>query len=139
MDIALLVLRIVVGLGFAAHGAQKLFGWFGGHGLKATIQVFRQHMKIPAGATVIAALIEFGGGVAMIIGFLSRPAALSLIVIMLVAVSKVHWKHGFFLGSQPGQPNGWEFNFALIAMALAVLIGGAGALSIDYTLRPIGE
>jgi putative oxidoreductase len=70
---------------------------------------------------------------------LARPSALGIIVVMLVAIAKVHWKNGFFLGTQPGQANGWEYNFVLIAMALAVLIGGAGALSIDYALRPHGE
>jgi putative oxidoreductase len=73
------------------------------------------------------------------VGFLARPAALGLIGVMLVAIVTVHWKHGFFLASQPGQANGWEFNFALIAMALAVVIGGAGALSIDGLLRPWGD
>jgi putative oxidoreductase len=96
-------------------------------------------MKIPPAATVLAVLIEFLGGIAMIVGLLARPFALGLIVIMLVAIAKVHWKNGFFLASQPGQANGWEYNFALIAMALAVLIGGAGALSVDILLRPYGE
>jgi uncharacterized membrane protein YphA (DoxX/SURF4 family) len=57
---------------------------------------------------------------------------------MLVAIAKVHWKNGFFLAAQPGQGNGWEYNFALVAMAVAVLIGGAGALSVDFLLRPYG-
>jgi putative oxidoreductase len=133
-----LVVRLALGIVFFAHGSQKLLGWFGGHGLKATIQVFQQYMKIPPAATVLAVLIEFLGGIAMIVGLLARPFALGLIVIMLVAIAKVHWKNGFFLASQPGQSNGWEFNFVLIAMALAVLIGGAGALSVDVLLRPYG-
>jgi putative oxidoreductase len=134
-----LVVRLALGVVFFAHGGQKVLGWFGGHGLKTTIQVFQQYMKVPPAATVVAAFIEFFGGVAMLVGFLSRPFALGLIVVMLVAIAKVHWKNGFFLASQPGQANGWEYNFALIAMALAVLIGGAGALSVDILLRPYGE
>jgi putative oxidoreductase len=134
-----LVVRLALGIVFFAHGAQKVFGWFGGHGLKATIQAFQQHMKIPPAATTLAAFIECFGGLALIVGLLARPAALGLIAVMLVAVAKVHWKNGFFLATQPGQSNGWEYNFALIAMALAVVIGGAGAVSIDYALRPIGE
>ena len=134
-----LVVRLAAGIVFFAHGSQKVFGWFGGHGLKATIQVFHQYMKIPPAATVLAAFIECFGGLALIIGFLARPSALGLIVVMLVAIAKVHWKNGFFLATQPGQSNGWEYNFALIAMALAVLIGGAGALSIDHLLHPYGE
>jgi len=133
------VVRVALGVVFIAHGGQKVFGWFGGPGLKATIQTFQQYMKVPPAATVVAAFIEFFGGVAMLVGFLSRPFALGLIVVMLVAIAKVHWKNGFFLASQPGQANGWEYNFALIAMALAVLIGGAGALSVDILLRPYGE
>jgi putative oxidoreductase len=134
-----LVVRVALGIVFFAHGAQKVFGWFGGHGLKATIQVFQQYMKIPPAATVIAAFIECFGGLAILVGVLARPVAVSLIVVMLVAIAKVHWKNGFFLATQPGQANGWEYNFVLIAMALAVLIGGAGALSIDYALRPLGQ
>jgi putative oxidoreductase len=88
---------------------------------------------------VIAAFIECFGGLAILVGVLARPVAVSLIVVMLVAIAKVHWKNGFFLATQPGQANGWEYNFVLIAMALAVLIGGAGALSIDYALRPLGQ
>ena len=134
-----LVVRLALGIVFFAHGAQKVFGWFGGNGLKATIQVFQQYLKIPPAATVLNAFIECFGGLALIIGVLARPSALAIIVVMLVAIAKVHAKNGFFLASQPGQANGWEFNFVLIAMALAVLIGGAGALSIDYALRPHGE
>ena len=133
-----LVVRLALGIVFFAHGSQKLLGWFGGHGLKATMQVFQQYLKIPPAATGLAVLIEFLGGIAMIVGLLARPFALGLIVIMLMAIAKVHWKNGFFLASQPGQSNGWEFNFVLIAMALAVLIGGAGALSVDGLLRPYG-
>jgi putative oxidoreductase len=134
-----LVVRVALGIVFFAHGAQKVFGWFGGHGLKATIQMFQQYMKIPPAATVLAAFLECFGGLALIVGFLARPVALGLIVVMLVAVVKVHWKNGFFLAAQPGQANGWEYNFVLIAMALAVLLGGAGALSIDGLLRPYGQ
>ena len=134
-----LVVRLALGIVFFAHGSQKVFGWFGGHGLKATIQVFHQYMKIPPAATVLVAFIECFGGLALIAGFLARPSALGLIVVMVVAVAKVHWKNGFFLATQPGQANGWEYNFALIAMALAVLIGGAGALSVDHLIRAHGE
>jgi len=134
-----LVVRLALGIVFFAHGSQKVFGWFGGHGLKATIQVFQQYMKIPPAVTVLVAFIECFGGLALIVGFLARPSALGLIVVMLVAIAKVHWKNGFFLATQPGQANGWEYNFALIAMALAVLIGGAGALSVDHLIRAHGE
>jgi putative oxidoreductase len=134
-----LVVRLALGVIFFAHGAQKVFGWFGGPGLKATIQMFRQFMNIPPAATVLAAFIEFFGGLALVLGVLARPAALGIVAVMLVAIAKVHWKNGFFLATRPGQANGWEYNFVLVAMAVAVLIGGAGALSVDRLLRPYGQ
>lgn len=134
-----LAVRLALGVVFFAHGAQKVFGWFGGPGLRATIDGFRQ-MGIPPWAAVLAALIECFGGLAMVIGFLARPAALGLIGVMLVATAKVHARHGFFVNfaMTAGKGHGWEFNLALIAMALSILIGGAGALSIDRLIAPWG-
>jgi putative oxidoreductase len=134
-----LLVRLALGVVFFTHGAQKMFGWFGGAGLKATMQTFQQYLKVPPAATALAAFIECFGGLALVVGVLARPAAVGIIVVMLVAIAKVHWKNGFFLATAPGKGNGWEFNFVLIAMALAVLIGGAGALSVDVLLRPYGE
>jgi len=82
------VVRLALGIVFIAHGGQKLFGWFGGPGLKATIQTFQQYMKVPPAATVVAALIEFVGGVALLVGLLARPAAAGIIVVMLVAIDR---------------------------------------------------
>jgi putative oxidoreductase len=133
-----LVVRLALGAVFFAHGAQKIFGWFGGPGLKGTIGYFREQLGVPPAATILAALIECFGGLALIVGFLARPAALGLIVVMLIAVSKVHAQHGFFLNFSmtPGKGHGIEYNFALIAMALSILIGGAGAISIDWLIAP---
>jgi putative oxidoreductase len=140
-SLSMLVVRLGAGIVFFAHGAQKVFGWFGGPGLKATIQTFQQYMKIPPAATVLAAFIECFGGLALIVGLLVRPAALGLIVVMLVAVANVHWQHGFFINfsGTPGKGHGFEFNFVLLMMLLAVLVAGAGVLSIDRALRPLGE
>jgi putative oxidoreductase len=134
-----LVVRVALGVVFFAHGAQKTFGWFGGHGLSATIGGFRQ-MNVPPAATALAAFTECFGGLALIIGLLARPAALGLILVMLVAIAKVHGKHGFFLNfaMTPGKGHGYEFNLVLIAMALSILIGGAGAVSIDRLIAPFG-
>jgi putative oxidoreductase len=134
-----LVVRVVLGIVFFAHGAQKTFGWFGGHGLSATIGGFRQ-MNIPPAATALAAFIECFGGLALIVGLLARPAALGLILVMLVAIAKVHGRHGFFLNftMTAGKGHGYEFNLVLIAMALSILIGGAGAVSIDRLIAPFG-
>ncbi len=130
---SLLITRLVLGVIFFAHGAQKVFGWFGGKGLKGTIGYFQQGLGIPPALTVLAALTECFGGLAVLVGFLARPAALGLIVVTLVAIAKVHWQHGFFVNWSlaAGKGHGFEMNFALIGMALAVLVGGAGAVSID--------
>jgi len=130
--------RVTLGAIFFAHGAQKVFGWFGGHGLKGTIGYFQQALHVPPALTVLAALIECLGGLAVLVGFLSRPAALGLIVVMLVAISKVHWPNGFFINwaLEPGKGHGIEMNLALVGMALAVLAGGAGAVSIDRLIAP---
>lgn len=130
---SLMIVRLFLGVIFFAHGAQKLFGWFGGPGLKGTINFFRSSLGVPPALAVIAALTECFGGLAVFVGLLSRPAALGLVAVMLVAVVKVHWRNGFFLNMslQPGKGHGFEFNFALIGMALAVLVGGGGAKSID--------
>jgi putative oxidoreductase len=135
-----LVVRLGLGMIFFAHGAQKVLGWFGGHGLRGTISYFKQGLGIPPAATVIAASIEFLGGLCLIVGFLARPAALGLVVVMLVAIGTVHIKNGFFINwtMTPGQGHGYEFNLALIAMALAILIGGAGVASVDRLLAPWG-
>lgn len=135
---SLLIVRVVLGVIFFAHGSQKLFGWFGGHGLKGTIGFFQSALKIPAPLTVLAALTECFGGLAVLVGFLSRPAALGLAIVMLVAISKVHWPNGFFLNFslQPGKGHGFEFNLALIAMAAAVMVGGGGAFSVDRLINP---
>lgn len=135
-----LVVRLALGVIFFAHGAQKVFGWFGGYGLTATIAGFKQ-MNVPPAATVVAAFIECFGGLALIVGFLARPSALGLVVVMLVAVAKVHGRNGFFLNMMmtPGKGHGYEFNLALIAMALSILIGGAGMLSIDRIIAPLGD
>lgn len=131
---SLLVVRLGLGVIFFAHGSQKVLGWFGGHGLGGTVKMFRG-MGVPPAAAVLVAFIEFLGGLGMIVGLLARPAAVGIIVVMLVAIAKVHGKHGFFLNlGVPGKGPGFEFNLALIAMALAILIGGAGILSLDRAI-----
>jgi putative oxidoreductase len=135
---SLFIVRVVLGVIFFAHGAQKVFGWFGGPGLRGVIGYFKQSLGIPAPLTVLAALTELLGGLAMVVGFLVRPAAVGLIIVMAGAITQVHWRHGFFLNwaLEPGKGHGYEMNLALIAMALAVLVGGAGILSIDRLISP---
>ena len=90
----------------------------------------------PPTLTVLAAVTECFGGLAVFVGLLTRLAALGLIAVMVVAIAKVHWRNGFFLNMslQPGKGHGFEFNFALIGMALALLVGGGGAKSLDRLL-----
>jgi putative oxidoreductase len=129
------VVRVMLGIIFFAHGAQKVLGWFGGHGLKATTQSLASTGISPAIAYLVC-FFELLGGIGLILGLLSRPAALAIVVVMVGAIAKVHWQHGFFLNwsLQPGKGHGYEANLAFIAMALACLIAGGGALSVDRLL-----
>ena len=123
----LTVLRIFVGIIFAAHGSQKLFGWFGGGGLAGTAQWMESIGLAPG--TVMAVLAggtEFLGGLALIVGLLARPAALGLSFTLLVAIFSVHIHNGLFMAN-----NGYEFALALLGGTIAVLIEGAGKLSLD--------
>ena len=130
IDVGLLVLRLVLGVIFIGHGAQKLFGSFGGPGLKGTAQGFEQIGLRPGRLmAILAGLAEFLGGILVIWGFLTPLAALALIGVMTVAVLTVHLKNGFF-----NTNGGYEFNLALAGMALTLLIAGAGAYSLDNLL-----
>jgi putative oxidoreductase len=129
-DIALLVLRLVLGGVFVAHGAQKLFGSFGGPGIEGTAGFHEQLGIKPAKPmAVLAGLAEFVGGILMIAGFLTPLAALALVSVMVVAILKVHLKNGFFAAS-----GGYEFNLVLIAVATALFLAGSGAYGIDAAL-----
>jgi putative oxidoreductase len=130
INVGLLVLRVVLGVIFAAHGAQKLFGAFGGPGLRGTAGFHGQlGIKPPYLMAVVAGLAEFVGGILIAVGFLTPLAAVALILTMAVAVFTVHLKNGFF-----SMNGGYEFNLALAGMALTLLITGAGALSLDAAL-----
>jgi len=123
----LTLLRVIAGLTFAAHGSQKLFGWFGGYGL-AGVGQWMESIGLAPGylMALLAGSAEFFGGVALIVGLLVRPAAAVLAVTMLVAIVTVHLANGFFMSN-----NGYEFALALLAISLAVMIEGAGKLSLD--------
>jgi putative oxidoreductase len=122
VDLALLILRVIVGIIFAAHGAQKLFGAFGGMGLAETVK-----MMGPLGYLVTIG--EFFGGLGLVVGFLTRFSAASLIVIMLGAIALVHGKNGFFLDK-----GGFEYNLALIGLLAPILLCGPGRYSIGRYL-----
>ena len=123
----LTLLRVIAGVTFAAHGSQKLFGWFGGYGL-AGVGQWMESIGLAPGylMALLAGSAEFFGGLALIVGLLVRPAAAVLAVTMLVAIVTVHLANGFFMSN-----NGYEFALALLAISLAVMIEGAGKLSLD--------
>ena len=122
-----LPLRLIAGLIFTAHGAQKLFAWFGGYGLGGTGQ-WMESIGLSPGylMALMAGSAEFFGGILLIIGFLTRPTALILAITMLVAISTVHINNGLFMSD-----NGYEFGLSLIAITLALFIQGGGKYSID--------
>jgi putative oxidoreductase len=133
-DYTLAMLRVILGIVFFAHGAQKALGWFGGPGFNGTINFFQQ-AGIPAPLAVLAIAAEFLGGLGLLVGLLARVAALGIITNMVVAILMVHNQVGFFMnwsGNQKGE--GFEFHLLAIAVGLAVLVKGAGALSIDRLL-----
>ncbi|MCL4740427.1 MAG: DoxX family protein [Burkholderiaceae bacterium] len=125
-----LALRIPVGIVFAAHGAQKLFGWFGGYGLEGSGQFFASVGLNPGYLlALLAGLAEFFGGLALVAGLLVRPAAAALAFAMLVAIFAVHWGKGFFAAS-----GGYEFALALFAASLSLLFSGGGRFSVDRAI-----
>jgi putative oxidoreductase len=127
MDIAFLIVRIVVGLGLAAHGAQKLFGWFGGHGIAGTGQYFESLSFRPGRAFAVAAgLGEFGGGLLTFLGLWGALGPALIVLVMLTAVLVVHLGKGYF--TSDGGP---ELPLLYIAGALAVAFAGSGAYSLD--------
>jgi putative oxidoreductase len=134
-DAATAILRLALGVVFFAHGAQKMLGWFGGSGFSGTMSFFTETMHIPAVLAFLAIAAEFFGGLGLIVGLLSRVAALGITVNMVVAIAMVHHQFGFFMnwfGAQKGE--GYEYHLLVIAMAVLVILRGAGAVSLDRAL-----
>ncbi|MDN4074880.1 MULTISPECIES: DoxX family protein [Fictibacillus] len=127
LSLGLLIIRLVIGLSFAAHGTQKLFGWFGGHGLKGTAG-WLESIGVKPGYTMalLAGLAEFGGGLLFAAGLVTWLGAAAIIFTMLIAIVKVHGANGFWSTS-----GGYEYNLILIAVALGVAFTGAGDYSLD--------
>ena len=130
MSLGLLVLRVVVGLLFFGHGAQKLFGWYGGYGLHGTGQFF-ESMGLPQGKrqAFMAGVFEAGGGLLLALGLLTPFAAAALIAVMTVAVIKVHFAKGVWITN-----GGYEYNAVLVAVAFALAAAGPGNWSLDHAL-----
>ena len=130
-DYLLTIVRVVLGVVFLAHGAQKVTGWFGGYGFSATMGGM-EHMGIPTPLAFLAIATEFAGGLGLIGGLLSRVAAFGIAVEMVVAITKFHSPNGFFMnwmGNQKGE--GFEYHLLALALLIVVLLRGSGALSLD--------
>jgi putative oxidoreductase len=134
-DTATALLRLVLGIVFFAHGAQKMLGWFGGYGFAGTMGFFTGMLHIPAPFAFLAIAAEFFGGLGLILGFLTRIAAFGIAVNMLVAIVMVHSSFGFFMnwsGTQKGE--GFEYHLLALAVTAFLMIRGAGALSVDHAI-----
>lgn len=134
-DGATTILRLVLGVIFFAHGAQKMLGWFGGYGFTNTMGFFTGVMHIPALFAFLAIAAEFFGGLGLIFGFLTRIAAFGIFSNMVVAIFMVHRQFGLFMnwtGTQKGE--GYEYHLLVLAITAFLVIRGAGAASLDRVL-----
>ncbi|MGA2730299.1 MAG: DoxX family protein [Terracidiphilus sp.] len=134
-DWVLTLARIILGIIFFAHGSQKVFGWFGGPGLRQTMRTLTEVVGLPSIVALAAIGTEFVGGVALILGFLARISALGIAVNMLAAIVMVHGKYGLFMnwfGDRKG--HGIEYHLLAIALAIVIIAKGAGAFSLDGLL-----
>jgi len=131
LDTALLLLRLVIGLLFIGHGTQKLFGWFGGHGLEGTTAFFEKLEVYPPRMWAwIAALGETLGGLGLVVGLLTPVAGAAIIGVMLMAIAKVHWQHGLWVSN-----NGMEYTLMNLVVAGVLGLTGPGAYSLDALLN----
>jgi putative oxidoreductase len=139
-DVAITILRLVLGVVFFAHGAQKALGWFGGYGFTGTMGFFTGMMHIPAPFAVLAIAAEFLGGLGLIFGLLTRVAAFGICCNMAVAVAMIHHQFGLFMnwtGTQKGE--GIEFHLLALAITVFLMIRGAGAASVDRLWSSSGK
>lgn len=134
-DETLTLMRLILGILFFAHGAQKMLGWFGGFGFSGTMHFFTTTLHIPAAFAFLAICAEFFGGIGLILGLLARIAAFGIAMNMVVAVLMVHHQFGLFMnwyGNQKGE--GFEFHLLVLAIAITIMVRGAGAFSVDGAL-----
>jgi putative oxidoreductase len=134
-DVAMLILRVLAGVVFFPHGAQKVLGWFGGYGLAGTMGSFTGKLGIPAVFAGLAIVAEFLGSLGLVVGFLTRVAAFGLACVMVVGAGLVHAQNGFFMnwfGNHAGE--GFEYHILATAIMLALMIKGGGLWSIDRAL-----
>jgi putative oxidoreductase len=134
------VLRLVLAAVYFPHGAQKVLGWFGGPGYSATMQHFTQGAHIPAFFAFLAIVAEFAGAIGLCFGLLGRVAAFGIFCVMAVAIALVHGHNGFFMNWTANKHGeGFEYHLLVIAIAVAIMIRGSGALSLDRVLTTARE
>lgn len=134
-DVAPLIMRVVLGLVFFPHGAQKVFGWFGGYGLSGTLDFFTNTMGVPLLFALLVIAAEFLGAIGLLLGFLTRFAAFGIACVMTGAIFMVHLPNGFFMnwaGNQAGE--GYEYHLLALGLAVALMIVGGGKISVDRLL-----
>ena len=135
-DWVVAVVRIVLGIVFFAHGAQKMLGWYGGPGLASSMRTFTEHLHLPPTLAFLVIAGELFSGAGLIVGLFSRIAALVIALTMVGAIATVHFRFGLFLnwfGTQEG--HGIEYHLLAIALALVIVVQGAGAFSLDRLLH----
>lgn len=127
LDVGLLLIRLVIGLSFMAHGAQKLFGWFGGYGIKGTGGWFESMgMKPGSLVALLAGLAEFVGGLLLALGLLTPVGGILIALTMVIAIVKVHGANGYW-----STQNGFEYNLAILAVGVALALTGGGQYALD--------
>ncbi|WP_184183177.1 DoxX family protein [Paenibacillus sp. JGP012] len=127
LDLGLLLIRLVIGLSFMAHGAQKLFGWFGGYGIKGTGGWFESiGMKPGTLLALLAGLAEFGGGLLLALGLLTPVGGILIALTMVIAIVKVHGANGYW-----STQNGFEYNLAILVLGVALALTGGGQYALD--------
>ena len=130
-----LILRLTLGIVMFPHGAQKVLGWYGGYGFSGTLGFFTDTMHLPWIIAFLIIIGEFFGSLGLLIGFLTRFSAASIGVIMLGAITLVHWPNGFFMnwfGKQAGE--GYEYHLLVLGISIALTIIGAGRWSVDQQI-----
>ncbi len=134
-ELSALILRLTLGVVMFPHGAQKMLGWFGGYGFHGTMGFFTEQLGIPYILALLVIFAEFFGSIGLIVGFLTRIAALGIGSVMVGAIFMVHLPYGFFMnwsGTQQGE--GFEFHLLAISIAVALILRGAGRWSLDRML-----
>ena len=135
LGLAGLLLRVALAVVMFPHGAQKAFGWWGGHGWNGTVDALTTNLGLPAASVAALIVLELVGPVALLFGFATRLVAAGFVVLMIGAIQSVHRHYGFFMNwfaNQQGE--GYEYHLLVIGIAAALVVGGAGAASIDRRL-----